>query len=434
MTNYFKTDGIRGIAQVDLDPSLFYAIGGYLAIHDSRPVVVGADTRESSPLYRNALICGVVNLGGNVINLGTCTTPALSYVTRRLETSYGVMITASHNPYRYNGVKIFRSSGLKIDEETELDISRCIDSWSTQKIKSTRIGRVEDGSAYLDYYLNELTAEAQIKADRPVRLILDAANGGGYLLTHKLVQQLGLDNVVIVGDEPSGTNINRGVGALEIEKLRQKVAAEKADLGFAIDGDGDRLMACTARTIIDGDLAVYLLAQSDPERYRSGVVLTVNSNSGVVNQLEELNIPVYRTAVGDCRVLNEMKRIGAHLGGENSGHILYEQQTADGLKTFLLLLEIYQDNPRRFIRLLDKVKYYPTARLDIEVKDQEQFLCEYQRRGLEADLKSAVGEKGRVLVRASGTEKLIRFLAEAPTKRQVQRCLEMFKKFSEEMK
>ena len=429
----FGTDGIRGVAgQFPLDPATVHAAGRTLGAwcgrhHPSPEVLIGTDTRESCGWIAEHLAGGLREEGVGTRFAGLVTTPGVAYLTRRDDFVAGVMISASHNPYQDNGIKIFDHSGYKLADEDELRLEEEI----FRRLKldvAPRPARLEVDPGLDEQYTDYLAATLG-RPLRPMKIAVDCGHGAASTLAPQLFQRLGL-GVVRMGCDPDGRNINDGCGALHIDGLRRLVAASGADAGFAFDGDADRCIAISGsgRTV-DGDAILFLSARRllavgrlASDGHEPVVVSTVMSNLGLELSLAEMGVRMLRTAVGDLYVLEEMLRRGALLGGEQSGHIIFHEYatTGDGLLTALRVLEAMSASGQSLDELVAGLPVYPQLLVNVRVRERRPLeslpAVSAAIRGVEERLAG----KGRAVVRFSGTEPLARVMVEGPTREAVE--------------
>lgn len=438
----FGTDGVRGEAgRFPLDQNTLRTVGASLAAHlktnsSTQPlIVVGRDTRESGPWLERALIEGAVQAGAQVRSAGVITTPGVAFLARSLPANAGVVISASHNAYQDNGFKIFAPSGRKLDDETERLIEADI---RNQKPSATDSGSPIEGrgetetatrgaipkqseqralalqARYLDFLEREIGAGLSLAG---LSIVIDAANGAASALAPELFKRLGA-SVIAINDEPDGRNINRNCGSLHIEQLQQKVVAESADLGVAFDGDADRALFVDSQgRYVDGDATLWVLSNYMRERNQLRndlVVATVMSNIGLEIALRSLGLQLVRTDVGDKYVLDELIRSGASLGGEQSGHIIFPSLSlaGDGIITTLCLLRAMIDGRRPLHELTAGFVRYPQVLLNVEVTEKRPFDEVEEIKKAVAETQAQLGERGRLLLRYSGTEPLARIMIE----------------------
>ncbi|MFN7918824.1 MAG: phosphoglucosamine mutase [Bryobacteraceae bacterium] len=427
----FGTDGIRGVAGTSpLDPKTVYAVGAalgeWIKAHPKAvpapQVVIGMDTRESGPWIAETVAAGLASQGVTARLAGLITTPGVAYLTRMGDFAAGVMISASHNPFQDNGIKVFGHNGYKFPDEQELELERNIFRLLAEGVAESRLA-LETEAKLDEQYLSYL-ASTFIGSLSGLRLVIDCGNGAAAHLGPSLLRKLGAE-VIAIGCEPNGRNINLDCGALHVDALSRRVVAEKADAGFAFDGDADRCIAVAASgQIIDGDAVMLLIARhlkSQGKLTGGRVVATVMSNLGLQKALETEGIELVRTSVGDKYVLEEMLRLNAAIGGEQSGHVIMLQQatTGDGLLTSLRVLEVMVATGKKIDELVGGLDVYPQTLVNVRVK-QRKPLAELAGVNAAIDAVTAeLGSDGRVLVRFSGTEPLARVMVEGPTVERV---------------
>ncbi len=423
MRKYFGTDGIRGIAGESLTADLSFkvgkALGKLLTEKKEHPrVVIGRDTRISCDMIEHALTAGLTSTGVNVMTVGTIPTPAIAYLTKTIETDSGIMISASHNPYQDNGIKIFGPDGFKLTDEQELEIESLIDN--SEQIKNAsfeKIGKVYGGNELTQKYIQHI--KQSITGDlSEIKIALDCANGATTGVAPFIFGDLEAD-IETIGCQPNGTNINDNVGSTKIETISEFVKENNVDVGFAFDGDGDRVLAVDAKgNIVDGDKIMFILAKHLKEQGElkdNMVVSTVMSNIGFYKAIEENELQSVKTAVGDRYVVEEMRKNDYSLGGEQSGHIVLMNYatTGDGILTAVKLANIIKTSGKSLEELASEVNIYPQKLVNIKVIDKKTAMedaeilaeCEKVEKELEGN--------GRILLRASGTENLIRVMVEA---------------------
>ena len=423
MRKYFGTDGIRGIAGESLTADLSFKVGKALGKlltekKDHPKVVIGRDTRISCDMIEHALTAGLTSTGVNVMTVGTIPTPAIAYLTKTIETDSGIMISASHNPYQDNGIKIFGSDGFKLTDEEELEIESLIDNSELIKNASfEKIGKVYGGNELTQKYIQHI--KQSITGDlSDVKIALDCANGATTGVAPFIFGDLEAD-IETIGCQPNGVNINDNVGSTKIETISEFVKENNVDVGFAFDGDGDRVLAVDANgNIVDGDKIMFILAKHLKEQGElkdNMVVSTVMSNIGFYKAIEENGLQSVKTAVGDRYVVEEMRKNDYSLGGEQSGHIVLMNYatTGDGILTAVKLASIIKSTGKSLEELASEVSIYPQKLVNIKVIDKKAAMedseilaeCEKVEKELEGN--------GRILLRASGTENLIRVMVEA---------------------
>ncbi|PJW16263.1 phosphoglucosamine mutase [Geobacillus sp. WSUCF-018B] len=427
MGKYFGTDGVRGVANRELTPELAFQIGrcgGYVLTKsvDRPKVLIGRDTRISGHMLEGALVAGLLSIGVEVMRLGVISTPGVAYLTKALGAQAGIMISASHNPVQDNGIKFFGPDGFKLSDEQEAEIEALIDNGKDMLPRpiGAGLGQVNDyfegGQKYLQY-LKQTIDEEDFSG---MKIALDCAHGATSSLATYLFADLDAD-VVTMGASPNGLNINEGVGSTHPEALAAFVKEKGADVGLAFDGDGDRLIAVDENgNIVDGDQIMYICAKYLKETGRlkhQTVVSTVMSNLGFYKALEAQGIKSVQTAVGDRYVVEEMKKNGYNLGGEQSGHIIFldYNTTGDGMLTALQLVNIMKIKGKPLSELAGEMKKYPQLLVNVRVADKEKAMENEQVKKVIQEVEAEMNGNGRVLVRPSGTEPLVRIMAEAPT-------------------
>ena len=426
MGKLFGTDGIRGVANETLDCRLAYRVGQAAAISLTKKpgvkpsVVIGKDTRISSDMLEGALIAGLTASGCNVVRLGVIPTPGVAYLTVKLHADAGVVISASHNPFEHNGIKMFSGEGFKLSDALEEEIESLILREGELPVKTgAALGQVMDGAFTAEQYLDHL---ASTVGQLPrMRVLIDCANGAASATARKLFSRFAL-NVDYINDTPNGVNINNHCGSTHIEMLAEKMREGGYALGLAFDGDADRCLAVDENGgLIDGDQIMAICADTLTKQGKltgSGFVATVMSNIGLHKYCAEHGLRLLCAAVGDRNVLEMMQREGMALGGEQSGHIIFLEHmtTGDGQLAALQLLSILAQSGRKASELASAVTRYPQVLLNVRVggNDEKKAIMESPLLG-EAIRKAeaGLGGNGRVLVRASGTEPLIRVMVEA---------------------
>lgn len=432
MGKYFGTDGVRGVANQGLTPELAYKIGrcgGYVLAGevDKPKVVIGMDTRISGPMLESALVAGLLSIGANVIRIGVVSTPGVAYLTRLLGADAGVMISASHNPVEDNGIKFFGRDGFKLFDETELEIERLMDAEVDElpRPQGGDIGTVSvDDQAkyrYLEYL--QTTCDTSFAG---LKIVLDCAHGAASELAPRAFKAMGAE-VVTIGAQPNGLNINDCCGSTHPEQLKAEVLKHQADLGLSFDGDADRLIAVDETgSELDGD---YVLCICGDALNRAGklkastVVTTVMSNIGFFKAVEKFGLQTARTAVGDRYVMEEMRRGGYNLGGEQSGHVIFldYNTTGDGILTGLQLVNTLKHSGKRLSELRKMMNKYPQVLVNVRVNDKSKLKDNTAVGQAILQVEQELGDNGRVLVRPSGTESLIRVMAEGPDKADLER-------------
>jgi phosphoglucosamine mutase len=423
MGRYFGTDGIRGKAgEPPLDPVTAQKIGRALVrALDARPrVLIGRDTRESSPRLEAQIAAGLTREGAEVVSTGVIPTPAVAHLARREGFDLGVVLSASHNPYEDNGIKVFGGGGRKFTTELEDRTESFIDSLDASTVAERPPAMQDLSPAYVGH-LRRTFGEISLAG---LHIAVDCANGATSRLARGLFESLGA-RVEVHHDQPDGRNINRGCGATVPEEVARKVVAAGADLGVAFDGDGDRAMFADAQgRVVSGDHVLFLAARhlhSEGRLTGGAVVATVMSNLGLEHALGRLGIPLVRTAVGDRNVLEEMERRGANLGGEQSGHVIFldHEPTGDGLLTALEVLSVVKASGRRLGDLAGEMPVYPQVLLNARVRERVDIETVPLIRHALDEARRALDGRGRLVVRYSGTEPLLRVMAEGPDEAEI---------------
>ena len=432
MRKYFGTDGVRGVANKELTCELAYKLGkagGYVLTNAEHKVkvVVGKDTRQSGDMLEAALIAGLMSVGCDVITVGVIPTPGVAYLTRKYGADCGVVISASHNPMEDNGIKFFNKDGFKLDDEIELNIEKYIDN--IEKIDYNPIGdqvgvKIHKHTATEDYveYLKSIV-DVDLTG---LKVVLDCANGASYKVAPAVFKQLGAE-VIDIYTTPNGKNINDKCGSTHPEELQKAVVENKADLGLAYDGDADRLIAVDETgAIVDGDHimvlgAVYLKNQN--KLANDTLVVTTMSNIGLHIAAKEYGIKLAITDVGDRYVIEEMKKGGYNLGGEQSGHMIFldYNTTGDGVLSSLIVSKIVKEEGKTLSDLSALMKTYPQVLINVEVKNEvkNKFMENDEVRAEIERLEKIMDGSGRVLIRPSGTQPLVRVMLEGKDEGQI---------------
>lgn len=431
MRKYFGTDGIRRIANTELSPELVYKVakaGAYvLSKHtDHTPtILIGRDTRISGTLIESAMVAGFLSYGANVKLLGVIPTPAVAYLTRKLNADASVVISASHNTYEFNGIKYFSNKGMKIPDTLEEEIEEVMESGKLEELTAVndKIGVSEYRLDLLDEYVyffrkNFEDNLEQCKKDNFV-VGLDTANGATYQVAEKVFKTLGIP-YKIINNTPDGININENCGSTHLEGLKKFVVENNLSLGIAYDGDGDRCLAIDEKgNEIDGDKLLAIISRNFRKKgklNKDTIVATVMSNLGLKKYINENELKLIQTKVGDRYVLEEMLKEGYNLGGEQSGHVIMldYNPTGDGILTSLMLIQTILEENKKASELADIVKLYPQVLINAKVSSEKKY--DYEKN---EDIKSAIEKlenefagNGRVLIRPSGTEPLVRVMIE----------------------
>lgn len=419
MKNYFGTDGIRGEANELLTPGLALKVGEYLGYKfKNEKLIIGKDPRQSSDMLEHALAAGMASQGADVYLMGVCSTPGIAYVIKEHGFKGGVMISASHNPYYDNGLKVFQETGLKIDTALEKEIESYVRGEITLDKPST-IAAIKAYPEGLQSYIEHVESTVTHRFDG-LKIVLDLANGSATSSAVQIFEDLGAE-VVVMNNEPDGVNINDHAGSTHMKYIQEKVVEVNADLGFAFDGDADRALASDhLGNLIDGDKILYILGKDMKETGHlpnNTVVSTVMANLGFLVAMKENGIKVITTDVGDKHVAKEMFDEGYHLGGEQSGHILLKEYatTGDGILTALKLAEVVVKNKKTLHALCETCISYPQVLNNIYVDDKHAIMENESLINRIKVLEEDLQDDGRILVRASGTEPMVRVMVEAKT-------------------
>ena len=432
MGKYFGTDGVRGEANVELTPELAFKLGrfgGYvLSQHEEETplVFVGRDTRISGEMLEHALIAGLLSVGIRVYKLGVIATPGVAYLVRTEKASAGVMISASHNPALDNGIKFFGGDGFKLDDDRELEIEALLDAAedTLPRPSAQGLGTVMEYPEGLRKY-QEFLVSTGVQLEG-MHVVLDTANGAASTSARQIFADLGAQ-LTVIGENPDGLNINDGVGSTHPEHLQEKVKEVGAAIGLAFDGDSDRLIAVDENgEIVDGDKIMYIIGSylsSKGLLEKNTIVTTVMSNLGFHKALDAKGIQKEITAVGDRYVVEEMRKSGYNLGGEESGHVVIMDYntTGDGQLTGVQLTKIMQETGKKLSELAAEVTIYPQKLVNIRVENsmKDKAMEVPAIREIIEKMEAEMAGNGRILVRPSGTEPLLRVMAEAPTHEEV---------------
>lgn len=429
MTKLFGTDGIRGEAgKFPLDANTVQAVGRSLARHlaarksGAPRIVIGRDTRESGPRIEQALVRGACEYGAEIHSAGIITTPGIAFLARSLPADAGVVISASHNPYQDNGIKVFEPSGRKLDDAMERRIEADVTSdvataprQSESENDPLLVDHSEElRSRYFSYLVNDVAQELELSN---FTMVVDCANGAAYEIAPKVFSQLGA-RVVTINNQPDGKNINRDCGSLHIEGLQERVIRERADLGVAFDGDADRALFVDGEgKFVDGDATMWVLAKylkSRGELSGDTVVATVMSNIGLEIALRAQGVQITRADVGDKYVLEELIKLGAALGGEQSGHIIFPKLSlaGDGMLTTISLLRVMRDEHESLAELTSGMQRYPQLLVNVRVREKLHFDKLPGVQEVAQQIEAELGGRGRLLLRYSGTEPLARVMIE----------------------
>ena len=425
MGKYFGTDGFRGEANVKLTVEHAFKVGRYLGWYYGREhkakIVIGKDTRRSSYMFEYALAAGITASGADAYLLHVTTTPSVSYVVRTEGFDCGIMISASHNPFYDNGIKVINGQGHKLEAEVEEKIEAYIDGRTEERPLATRedIGRTIDFAAGRNRYIGYLIS-LPTRSFKNIRVGLDCSNGSSSAIAKSVFDALGAKTYVI-NNEPDGTNINTNCGSTHIEILQKFVKEQGLDVGFAYDGDADRCIAVDENgEVVDGDRILYVCGKYMMEQGAlkgNTIVTTVMSNLGLYKACDQVGLHYEKTAVGDKYVYENMSQNGYQLGGEQSGHIIFSKHatTGDGILTSLKVMEVMLEKKASLGTLAGEVKIYPQLLQNLRVQDMDATLNHPDVQKAIKEVEDRLGTEGRVLVRKSGTEPLLRVMVEALT-------------------
>ena len=434
MSKYFGTDGFRGEANVDLTAEHAFKIGRFIGWYFGRGkgcnVVIGKDTRRSSYMYECALAAGLTSSGADAYLLHVTTTPSVSYIARVDDFDCGVMISASHNPYHDNGIKLINGDGEKMEQSVLDEIEKYLDGLAPEPplAVGADIGRTVDYSAGRNRYIGYLIS-LSTHSYKGVKVGLDCANGSTWMIAKSVFDALGADTYVISA-RPDGLNINVDCGSTHLANLQKLVREEGLDVGFAFDGDADRCLAVDENgDVVSGDKIMYICARHMKDRGRldtNTVVTTVMSNLGLYKALDAAGINYEKTAVGDKYVWENMREHGHLIGGEQSGHIIFSKYatTGDGLITALKVMQAMLDTRQPLSKLCEPVTIYPQVLKNVVVDDKDSTLADSAVTAAVAAEEARLGDRGRVLLRKSGTEPLLRVMAEAETDDECERSVD----------
>ncbi|HEY7051958.1 MAG TPA: phosphoglucosamine mutase [Mycobacterium sp.] len=424
MGRLFGTDGVRGVANRELTTELALAIGSASARRltttarsGRRVAVIGRDPRASGEMLEAAVIAGVASEGVDALRVGVLPTPAVAYLTSAYDADFGVMISASHNPMPDNGIKVFGPGGHKLDDATEDEIEQLMTSTAERPVGAA-IGRIVDAGDALDRYLRHVGKAVTARLDG-LTVVVDCAHGAAYAAAPRAYQAAGA-RVIAINAAPNGLNINDGCGSTHIDAVRADVVANNADLGLAHDGDADRCLAVDANgDVVDGDaiMTILALAMRDAGELKSNtLVATVMSNMGLHLAMRAAGIEVRTTAVGDRYVLEELRAGGYALGGEQSGHIVMPAlgSTGDGIVTGLRLMSRMAQTRTPLADLASAMNTLPQVLINVEVADKATVAAAPSVQAAVADAEAELGDTGRILLRPSGTEQMVRVMVEAP--------------------
>ncbi len=435
MGKYFGTDGFRGEANVELTVEHAYKVGRFLGHYYGKDhkanIVIGKDTRRSSYMFEYSLVAGLTASGADVYLLHVTTTPSVSYVVRSENFDCGIMISASHNPYYDNGIKIINGNGFKLEPEVENQIEEYIDSEKDTIPLATKenIGKTTDYAMGRNRYIGYLISLAT-RSFKQVKVGLDCANGSASTIAKGVFDALGAKTFTI-HNEPNGLNINTNCGSTHIEELQKYVVDNGLDVGFAYDGDADRCLAIDEKgNIIDGDLILYICGCYMKERgelNNNTIVTTIMSNIGLYKAFDELGISYEKTAVGDKYVFENMMANNHSIGGEQSGHIIFSKHatTGDGILTSLKIMEVMLEKKLKLSDIVKEVIIYPQLLVNVRVKNKKDAIEDPKVAEVIERVADELGNDGRILVRESGTEPVLRVMVEAKTDEMCKKYVDM---------
>ena len=427
MSRLFGTDGVRGVANEELSPLLAMQLGqagAYVLTRENEhkpTIMVGCDTRISGDMLANALMAGVCSVGANAVYVGVVPTPAVAYLTRKYKVDAGVVISASHNTVEFNGIKFFDGNGYKLPDALEDEIEALIKS-DMKGVKfptGASVGKIKYRTDAREEYINHAMKAVNVDL-RGMKIVLDCAEGASYYTSVETMKELGAE-VVAIHNNPDGTNINANCGSTHIEILQNYVKDNHLDVGFAYDGDADRCIAVDENgEVVDGDTIMYISGvymKEHGQLENDTIVTTVMSNIGLYMALDEKGIRYEKTAVGDKYVCENMMANGYCLGGEQSGHIIFSKHatTGDGILTSLKLMEAMLENKSTLGTLRRDLKIYPQLLVNVQVPDKNKIMENEEIIRISKQVEEELGRKGRLLLRPSGTESLIRVMVEAET-------------------
>lgn len=438
MKKLFGTDGLRGKANIyPMTPEVAMALGQAVATYfknakTARRIVIGKDTRRSSYMVELAIAAGVCSMGSNAVLLGPIATPGVAFITKAMRADAGVMISASHNPFDDNGIKFFDSEGFKLGDEVELELEAMVEKGFSQNNRPTgrQIGkayRVDDAlGRYIEFVKKSFPKAYTLEG---LKIVVDSANGAAYKLAPLALWELGAE-VVSTGDKPDGYNINENCGALHPGRMAALVTENAAHVGIALDGDADRVVLCDERgEIVDGDQVIALCALEMAEQGAltgNRIVGTSLSNKGVENFLADKGISMIRTHVGDRYIIEKMRALDIKLGGEPSGHVIFARHTTtgDGLIAALQVLAAMVRSGRKLSELVARIPVYPQVNQNLRVKEKKPLTGVPEIHRAIEDLEKRLDRKGRVVVRYSGTEPVLRLMIEGENRQVIQKELE----------
>ena len=434
MARLFGTDGVRGVANEELTPLLAMQLGqaGATVLTKEKAhkptIMVGCDTRISGDMLANALMAGVCSVGANAVYVGVVPTPAVAYLTRRYRVDAGVVISASHNPVEFNGIKFFDGNGYKLPDAMEDEIEAYIrnDMKGIKYATGSRVGKIKYRTDAREEYINHAIKAVPIELDG-MKIVVDCAEGASFYTSVEALKELGA-NVISIHNNPDGTNINANCGSTHMEELQARVVFEKADIGIAFDGDADRMLAVDENgKMVDGDQIMAIVGnfmKSQGKLKQDKIIVTVMSNLGFSLMAKEQGINIDQTKVGDRYVLERMKEVDANLGGEQSGHIIFldENTTGDGLLSALHLLEVMVSTKKKLSELATIMEVLPQALVNAKVPNhkKDSYMDYPEIADAIATLTEKFAGEGRVLIRPSGTEPMVRVMIEGKDQKMIE--------------
>lgn len=430
MSRLFGTDGVRGLANIELTPLLAFELGKAAAIYFGREVsrpkiIIGRDTRLSGTMLESALAAGICSAGGDAHLLGVMPTPGVSFLTAVMKANVGVVISASHNPFEDNGIKFFSKTGHKLSDAVEDEIENLIKNNAPEEIVTgSSVGKVvvEEGKDTL--YMKHIINSVDVKFNG-LKVVIDSSNGANSKIGPAILRSLGAE-VISIFDQPNGININNGCGSTHLETLQKRVVEEKADIGIANDGDADRCLVVDEKgEVLDGDQIMLICAlelMKENKLKDNMLVTTVMSNIGLHKAIHKHGGKTIKTAVGDRYVLQEMIKDGYQLGGEQSGHIIFSEYatTGDGILTAVMLLTALIKNNKTVSEMGAMMVKYPQILVNVRVSNKNGWMENKAIKSVIKKYEEVLGDDGQILVRASGTEQLIRIMAEGPDQVQLE--------------
>ncbi len=446
MGKLFGTDGVRGVANKELTPELAYKLGragAYVLAFKSKSkkplIVIGRDTRISGQMLESALTAGICSVGGDVIRVGVVPTPGVAYLTRELKATAGVVISASHNPVEDNGIKFFSSTGYKLPDAIEEEIEELVLSSEDNMPLPVGIdvGQVKDMNEIVDKYVDfaKSTVDTDLKG---IKVVIDCAHGAAFEVAPRVLKELGAE-VIVLNNQPDGTNINEKCGSTHPQDVQEAVLQYGANIGLAHDGDADRLIAVDEKgCLVDGDqimVACGLYLKEKGLLKNNAVVVTIMSNMGIHLALEKAGIKVYQTKVGDRYVLEKMVEEDCVLGGEQSGHIIFlnHNTTGDGLVSGLQLIQVMAASGKPLSELAAQMEIFPQVLVNARVKNKEAVMTSQAFKEKTKKAENSLQGKGRVLIRPSGTEPVIRVMVEGPDKEVIGELAQELAKTAEKL-